>query len=432
MSFRKLSLIFITTLLTILLLLQWWSINSFSQSVSQQVGESAFEVSRATAQKLIADNSQLESFSFAVTTQVKELDQQKIRQTLQQIKQDVVIQLIDKQKDDFILLSADGSNYEIPIPRTGIDESLDKFSNNVLVSTIALLVAGVLITIFFTNKMAAPLSQLQQASGEIGAGNFGVQIKTNSKWQSKEIEMTLSSFNHMSERIVALQKQNESFQNKAHLIELAEVAKGLAHTIRNPLNTLNLAVDELQSEGDNNKRKELASVAKFQVRRIDKWIRSLMDMMNSDNSLTQEIDIIKIIDSVIDDVQLRDQTSRQIQFQRADSSLKLIGIESELKGILQGLIANALEASPNDQPITIHCESDDDTHKIIIDDNGKGFSKTIIDNLFTPHNTDKTYGAGMGLYLAHRIVKYKYQGELVVENKSKGGSRVTMLIKNRG
>ena len=432
MSFRNISLIFITLLLTSVLLLQWWSITSFSQAVSKQVGESAFQVSRATAEKLIFEQPKIEMRSFAFSTRVRSLNDETLSRLLTQVRQDVTIELVDEQKDDYLMLNADGSEFQIPIPRTGIDESLEKFSKNVLYSTIALLVFGVLMAMFFTAKLAAPLRRLQQASAQIGDGKFGVQINDDKKWHSQEIDTTLESFNHMSNRIVELQKQNESLQNKAHLVELAEIAKGLAHTIRNPLNTLNLAVDEINSETDKDKKTELAKLAKHQIRRIDKWVKSLMDVMSSDESLITEVDLEKVIDSVVDDFQLTNQQQQKINLCTRSNIGLIRGVESELKGLLQSLIGNALEASPPASQVNIKYRAVDAGIEIQIKDQGKGFSQRILDNLFSPHNTDKTYGAGMGLYLAHRIIQYKYHGTLSVKNNKDVGSCITLVINDRG
>ena len=433
MSYRKLSLIFITLLLASILLLQWWSIKSFTHSVSEQIGESAFEVSRATAEKLIFEQPKVQFQSFAFSTKVRRLNPHSINELLKSVKQDVFIQLVDKQEDDFILLNADGTEYEIPVPRTGINDALEKFSSNVLYSTLALLVIGVLLAIYVTKKLAAPLVQLQSASAKIGEGKFGTKVALNDQWQASEIKSTIDSFNHMSEQIVELQKQNESLQNKVHLAELTEIAKGLAHTIRNPLNTLNLAIDELKSSNNEEQTKNLTTIAKNQIKRIDKWVKSLMNVMSSDNNLIDLVNITQIFESITDDLKLANTKNIQIELEAPEKELIIKGIDSELRGLLQSIFDNSVEASPEQGIISVKLSHDESSVKIIISDQGEGFSSEILENMFSPHNTNKTYGAGMGLYLAHRVIKYKYQGELQVSNNNQdNGATVTLIINDRG
>jgi len=55
-----------------------------------------------------------------------------------------------------------------------------------------------------------------------------------------------------------------------------------------------------------------------------------------------------------------------------------------------------------------------------------------LEKLFTPHNTDKTYGAGMGLYLAERVIKHKYNGNISIKNNATKGSCVIVTVNDRG
>lgn len=430
MSFRKLSLIFITFLLSCVLLLQWWSITRFTDNVAKQIGESAFEVSRNTAETLIFDQPKVEfrALAFQVTSQTTE---HPFEQILSNVKQDVTIELVNEQVDDFIMLNADGSEYQIPIPRTGIHEALESFSRNVLYSTIGLLLFGVILAFIFTHKMAQPLTRLKQASNQVGEGKFGVQIESDQQWHSKEIESTLESFNQMSKKLADLSTQNQKLQNKAHLAELAEIAKGLAHTIRNPLNTLNLAIDQYQSCDSAEDKQNLSRIAKQQVARIDKWIRSLMDVMTDDVNLIQSHDINHIVQAALDDSQLSNDQGIKIEFTPVAHATYLEAVEPELKGVLQNIISNAVEASKPNSLISVAIQKLDASIDITVKDAGKGFSSDVLDNMFTPHNTDKTYGAGMGLYLAHRIIKNKYNGNLQVSNNSDKGSTVVLSLKDR-
>ncbi len=432
MSFRNISLIFITTLLTSILLLQWWSISNFTNDISRQVGESAFEVSRSTAETLIFEKPKIEFRSIMFSSSVLQVPDEAINKAISSIKQDVTIQLHNELKDDFIILNADGADYQIPIPRTGIDEALEHFSNKVLYSTLILLLLGIVLAALFTHKIASPLKSLQLASKQIGEGKLGAQVSKDNQWHTSEIETTLDSFNLMSTKIQNLQQQNQQLQNKAHLAELAEIARGLAHTIRNPLNTLNLAIDQINSGVDQQQQQQLSATAKHQVARIDKWVRSLMDVMSDDNELVKSVNLTEIINAVVQDLQLTSDNAVSIIFIPPAEKITLLAVNSELKSLLQSLVANAVEASPDNSEVTIKLSKFESNYQISIVDQGKGFSDKVLKNLFSPHNTDKTYGAGMGLYLAHRIIKHKYQGDIKIKNNTNGGCRVSVIINDRG
>ena len=432
MSFRNLSLIFISLLLTSVLLLQWWSITRFTEDVSRQVGESAFEVSRTTAETLIFEKPKIEIRTLGFSSSTNQVSTEILNKAVSQIRQDVFIELSNEKIDDFILLNSDGSQYEIPIPRTGIHKALEQFSKNVLYSTLALLFLGVTLAVYFTHKIASPLKKLQAASIELGSGSLGTQIEKDNQWHSSEIETTIDSFNKMSKKIAVLQKQNESLQNKAHLAELAEISRGLAHTIRNPLNTLNLAIDQMQGEKNLEQQKKLNHLAKHQITRIDKWVRSLMDVMSDDNNLIHEVDLTEVIKLVITDLKLSNDKALTFNFNSASKPTIIKAVDPGIKSILQSLVSNAVEASPAKANIDIKIMSFESGFQIMIKDEGCGFSKEVLDKIFTPHNTNKTYGAGMGLYLAERVIRHKYNGSISIKNNVNKGCCVLITVNNRG
>ncbi|WP_196138080.1 HAMP domain-containing sensor histidine kinase [Aliikangiella sp. G2MR2-5] len=431
MSFRKLSLLFISGLLTGVLLLQWWSITRFTQDVAKQIGESAFEVSRNTAESLMFDQPRVEFQSFAYASQNGKLDKDKIHQVLSSFRQDVTIELYDEQRDEYIKLNADGTLYEIPIPRTGIHKSLENFSENVLFSTLALLVAGIILAVYFTHKLTRPLFYLQKANEKIGHGQFGHQIKMGKHWQSQETKATVDSFNQMSRQIAELENQNRHLRERVHLAELAEVARGMAHSIRNPLNTLNLAIDQSESSDNSEERKKLATIAKEQIKRIDSWIKSLMDVMSDDSDISKEININDLIQNAIHDVKLSTNKSVNINFLTKSTDCRLTVVEPEIKSIFLSILNNSIDASENNDVIKVSVSKDGNAIRIDIEDQGKGFQQSVLEKLFTPHNTNKTYGAGMGLYLAHRIITHKYHGDINIRNNQTRGSLVTIHLRDR-
>jgi len=207
-----------------------------------------------------------------------------------------------------------------------------------------------------------------------------------------------------------------------------------------------LAVDELTSSDNQQSKKDLNRIAKHQVQRIDKWVRSLMDIMSTDTSLIETLDIKQLLESTIEDVGLNTTNKAKISFDvesknnTYESNFQLRAIKPELKSLFQSLIANSIEAGITDgQPnkIDIRLEQRDNELLITITDQGVGFSQEIKSKLFSPHNTNKTYGAGMGLYLAHRIVSLKYNGDLIICDNPEmkdckyPGTKIVLTLNNR-
>ncbi len=446
MTFRKITFIFIALLLSMLFLSQFWLIQNFTKDVSSKIGQAAFEVSHSTIETLLFKQPETHFKKFAISTHISIVDQAQLLSSLSSVSKDIKISLKDEQKDKFLTINSAGANYKIDIPRTGIQKSLDGMSQKILISAFAFIFIGLLAAGYFSRQLSQPLKELQTASERVGRGEFGFQVKKVKKFQSIELQNTITAFNEMSEKIDRLQKENETLQKQAQLSELSEITRGLAHTIRNPLNTLNLAIDELSSTADANQKKELSRISKHQIQRIDKWVRSLMDIMSSDNSLIETIDVIALIQSCIADITLSNTAAIKIELIVAQSkpgkqtSIQLKAIKPELKSLLQSMISNSVEATEAANglnPITIEISQHQKLIKIVIKDRGIGFSKEIKSKLFSPHNTNKTYGAGMGLYLAHRIITLKYDGNIEIDDhpeqtgQQPPGSQIVLTLNNR-
>ena len=456
MTFRRITFIFIALLLSSLFLLQFWLIQNFTKDVSSKIGEAAFEVSRSTIETLLFKQPKTDFRKLAISARISNYEQDEIIKSLSHIPNDVNISLIDGQLDTFITLQSSGFNHKIDIPRTGIQKSLESMSQKILLSAITSIFVGLLAAAFFSKRLSKPLREIELASEHVGRGEFGFQVSEQSKFQSIEMRAATKAFNEMSLKIDSLRDENERLQKQAQLSELSDITRGLAHTIRNPLNTLNLAIDELSSDISEQSRNELKNISKHQISRIDRWVRSLMDVLSNDSDLMESIDMLILIDEVVSDIKLGLNTNTNIRFRistknkngfKPDYSLNII--KPEIKSILQGLITNAVESISKDLAgdeslIKIsasgkHKESDG--IRITISDRGKGIAKKIKNNLFSPHNTDKTYGAGMGLYLAHRIVTLKYNGQIEILDNSVSsidtkipdnkGTKVVLTLKNR-
>ena len=451
MTFRKMTFLFISFILSLLFILQLALIQNYSKDVSSKIGEAAFQVSRSTIEKLLFGQPKSQFKAFAFSTRISRVEREMMVQSISNISNDINISLNDGQKDKFIAINTGGTKLLVDIPRTGITDSLDRMLEKLLISSLTFILFGALVANYFAKKLAQPLKELEDASHKIGKGEFGFQIKNDHRFQSVEIKNAVNAFNKMSEQILRLQKENETLQKQAQHSELTEITRGLAHTIRNPLNTLNLAIDELSSTSDESLKTKLNNVSKKQIQRIDKWVRSMIDIMASDKSITELVDLSQLLKSCVDDRDLLEAQSIKIEL-IIDGNCKYIvkANEIELKSLINGLISNAIEASKSIEntannehylvKIVLSKVSQDDGNnknfQISILDRGAGFSKEIMSKLFSPHNTNKTYGAGMGLYLAHRVITLKYNGNINITsnpestNESAPGTNVVLTLQD--
>jgi signal transduction histidine kinase len=221
---------------------------------------------------------------------------------------------------------------------------------------------------------------------------------------------------------------------REHLSEMGEVARGLAHTLRNPLNALGLSVEELASLApQGGQGEELANSARRQIQRIDHSIRSFLALASEGGGEAVEIDLEQLLHDVALEL-VQDNGRRAAVTVRAEEGLPRIkGVAPELRAVLQALVANAMEASPAGGRVTARLgpEPGRRVARVEIDDEGPGVAPEVRERLFTPHVTTKATGSGMGLYLAHRIATSRYGGSLDLLPRAAGGTTAVLTLGDR-
>lgn len=302
---------------------------------------------------------------------------------------------------------------------------VERYFNWIIVATLGLM--GSLLVYFYwlSGRISSPLQQLGKGFSQLEEGKYGVQIPETG---IEEVRYTMQQFNHMSQRLEYLKQQELQWQQQQQLLEIHEVSKGLAHTLRNPLNTIGLAVEHISQEGVSvAERQSLAQSIRQKITRLDTTIKTMLRLNSHDLKRDSQVDI----DSVIQDVmlELSSNTGPQIKYQNHSHHLCLKGAESEIRAVIHSIISNALEASHTGQPVVVGVKSISEWIEITVCDNGVGIEGKDIEELFKPHTSDKAEGAGMGLFLARRICRAHYDGNISLEENPPQGCKVTIRLK---
>ncbi|MCP4272249.1 MAG: HAMP domain-containing histidine kinase, partial [Gammaproteobacteria bacterium] len=316
----------------------------------------------------------------------------------------------------------------IPIPREGMIETVAQLEKRMLSGTLIILVIGLVIAAFFSHRLSIPLSRLSQAAKEVASGDLGRTINSEGHFASKEIKETVESFNYMSEQLVEVEQLKSQIIENEHYRELGDISRGLAHSIRNPLNTLGLTVEELtRNDLPEERRNKLSESASRQIQRVDQWIRSFLTFSLSGDTQSESIKLLPLIQ----DIQL--EASQLLQHSiciKVDSPENIVvdGVEAELKAMIHALIINAVEASPKNGEVLINIAQSEQQITLEVLDQGDGLPEEILKNLYQPHQTTKAKGSGMGLFIAYRLAKGRYQGNIQIQNRDTGGALAILTL----
>lgn len=196
----------------------------------------------------------------------------------------------------------------------------------------------------------------------------------------------------------------------------------MVHALRNPIHTLTLLLEQVADSDDVQLRQQLAVSAEQKMQQINRSLTALLTLSCADINRQQQVSIL----AVVQDLMLEFSTAK-VQFQLAgDTDFAIPGAESELRTILHAVLSNAVEASPTDGVIRLTLNSTQ--RQLSIEDQGTGLTEDIAKALFSPHCSSKAEGAGMGLYIAQRLLQRYYAGYIVLRNRVSGGCHANICF----
>ncbi|WP_206483317.1 HAMP domain-containing sensor histidine kinase [Thalassotalea sp. G2M2-11] len=279
------------------------------------------------------------------------------------------------------------------------------------------LILGAVVALFFAYWLSVqfnrPLKALANGFKQLAKGNYQHQVNVIGV---QEIRTTITQFNQMTKRLDQLSKAEQHHQEIAHLAELGEVSRGLAHALRNPMHTIGLAIEQLQDKDIAPAQKtKLLTTIQHKITNIEKSIKALLTLTSSGIDRTDIIPLRAIIQDII--LEYKSGQNLPINFDvHIDSNMIIHGAESEVRSILHTVIINACEASMPNDTVLINADMAGSKLCVTVVDHGKGIDEKIASQLYQPHVSTKPEGAGMGLYIAKRLVSLHYQGDITLTN----------------
>lgn len=299
------------------------------------------------------------------------------------------------------------------------------YFNTLMWVTAGLALVGLILAFWLARHFSKPLQQLADGFDSVAQGNLGRQVEVTGVGEVRE---TMSHFNTMSDRLRTMQALEQQLQQRNHLAELGEVARGLAHSLRNPLNTIGLAIEQMQQPGlSDAERAGLVKQTHDKIAVMDKYIRHLLNLSDAQIQRNKPVELLPVVQDLLLEVTFGHKHTITCH---VPEDCRLIGAEIELRSMLQVLLSNALEASPADSEIALQMIPLTNGIKVVVTDNGPGCDPQILGDVFKPHSSTRPEGAGMGLFITQRLAELHYQGSLTLHNLATGGCEATLILHN--
>jgi two-component system sensor histidine kinase HydH len=213
-----------------------------------------------------------------------------------------------------------------------------------------------------------------------------------------------------SELKAAYQQLNETFDQLRHserLASLGRLSAGIAHEIRNPLGSIQGAVEILgQNLSSTDPKSEFARIARQEVSRLEKLTGEILQFSKPAPPKQLPVDWKEIIDAACR--LCAEQAHRQgVEIiRRIQGPGNPIFVDPEqVKQVLINILINAIQAQPGGGKITIQRQIEADESIVSIQDDGSGINPDQLDSVFDPFFTTKRQGTGLGLSISYQLVR---------------------------
>ncbi|PYV59078.1 MAG: hypothetical protein DMG91_02175 [Acidobacteria bacterium] len=287
--------------------------------------------------------------------------------------------------------------------------------------------AGVILAILFSSLIARsvtrPIEQLEAAAREVSLGNWHTQVPVTS---SDELGALAESFNQMTSELLS---QRDRLIQAERVAAWRELARRLAHELKNPLFPLQLTVENLLRAKQRSPQEfeevfaESSTTLLAEVSNLKNIISRFGEFSRMPQPNFQLLDVNNLMREVarLFQAQFAERGEVQCEMKLDDSVPQIAADPDLLHRALANLVLNAIDAMPSGGRLRLTTQKQAGGVQLEISDSGTGLTSEERDRLFTPYYTSKAHGTGLGLAIVQSIVS-DHQGKIEVQSQPGRGS----------
>ena len=305
------------------------------------------------------------------------------------------------------------------------ENELNKFLNSLYKIYLAMLIVAILFAYFISKYVTRPLETIRLKIDQTGL--LEQNEKIHLKNATKEVFSLINSYNQMIDELeksakkLAIQEREQAWQ---------EMAKQVAHEIKNPLTPMRLTVQSFEQRFLKNKpysKEKIKEFSKILIEQIDTMkdvANAFSDFAALPEAKLKSLDIVEISRRSL-------EIFEQIKIVFTSSHPKIfVNLDrTQWVRVMTNLIQNGIQSVPAESKVELKVEIKKLMKEVQIhfSDNGIGISKSIKDKIFEPKFTTKTKGMGLGLGIVKNIVS-SHGGKINYSSSSKG-TKFTITLK---
>ncbi len=292
---------------------------------------------------------------------------------------------------------------------------------------------GILLAIIFSLWIAArvsrPVEELARAAEEVAGGNWDARVPERGQ---DEVGVLARSFNHMTEQ---LENQRERLVQSERVAAWRELARRLAHELKNPLFPLQLTVEnlvrarQLPAAEFDEVFSESTQTLSMEIANLKKIIGRFSDFSKMPKPELERIDARDVVGRVraLYAVASEDGPIIKVETDFDDRPMPLMVDPELLHRALSNLVLNAKDAMPDGGTVTISARPKGEVVELRVTDTGQGLKPEECERLFTPYYTTKEHGTGLGLAIVQSVVA-DHAGTIAVESRDGHGATFVITL----
>jgi len=346
-----------------------------------------------------------------------------------------ILKNLDKNISNYLIESEEAINFYYTVENQTLGIRLSFIIIYISLVTL-LLFLSITIAIRFSSRFFISINNLITASLKIGKGNL--DIKVPELKADKEMELLNRNFNLMTER---LKNQQEKLLTSERHEAWENVARKLAHEIKNPLTPIQLIIDNLNSkylenidESKKDKYKQNLQTILKQIKQIENLVNEFSDFARMPKPLLKKNNLNEVIKENIKLVNKFDDTIKIKLINHLSDDVIINFDYEQFNRLFFNLIKNSVESvqekaqkvSKNSKNIDIEIRQRRDYININLTDTGIGFKNKKTKDLIKPYFTTKEKGTGLGLSIVDKIIS-DHNGSIKFLNH-KNGAKIQIII----
>lgn len=274
--------------------------------------------------------------------------------------------------------------------------------------------AGVLLSIvaggWWAGRISRPIEELSSAAQEVAAGNWDRKVYADALSDKDEVARLIVSFNQMTDELL---RQRDRAVQAERVAAWRELARRLAHELKNPLFPLQITVENLMKAREQNSPEfseiffESTATLLAELSNLKKIIGRFSDFSKMPAPHLQDINVNRMLEDLgrlfaPQFVSAPKPIKLESRLTSADTTIA--GDPDLLRRAFENLVLNAIDAMPSGGTITIATSSEHDIVAVEISDTGTGLTQEEAGRLFTPYYTTKQHGTGLGLAIVQSVI----------------------------